>query len=188
MDEKPLINILIRTSNRRGGFLRCLDSVVRQSYPNIRIIIGYDNDKALDYIPNGLEAVFVSADRGLPFFYDCYINQLKELVLEGYFFCLDDDDILRSNILGELPLTGPGLIVQLQRGDYIVPKGLNFKTHHIGMPCLILHHSLKNIANVGGYGAGDSYWIRDVLNQIDLPFVPLVVVESFSRGHGKCNG
>lgn len=189
MEEKPLINILIRTSNRKRDFLRCLKSITDQDYPNIRIIIGYDNEKALEYIPKGLEAYFVTADRDLPFFYDEYLPQLMNYVEDGYIICADDDDLLINNtVLSQLPLQGPGLVVQLQRGNNIVPKDLNFRTGGIGFPCLILHHSLKNIATINGNGQSDSYWIRSILSKIELPFVPIVVVYSPVKGHGMCNG
>ncbi len=180
-----LINILIRTSNRPSAFARCLKSIVTQSYPNIRIIIGYDNDRALSYIPKGLETVPVSADRSLPFFYDLYCNQLKAMVNDGYFLFLDDDDILQADVLNNIPLTGNGLIVQLQRQNNIVPKDLNIRRGQVGMPCLILHHSLKHLADIPGNGAGDYFWIKSILERVSLPFVPMVVVYSFNRGLGK---
>jgi|GEM_PF-2890547 hypothetical protein len=186
-EQKPLINILIRTSNRPKAFLKCLDSIVKQDYRPIRIIVGFDNENALRYIPKGLETVFVSANRDLPFFYDCYLNTLKELVTEGYFYCQDDDDyLINSDILSKLPLTGNGLIVQLQRQNNIVPKNLNFSVGQIGCPCIFLHHSLKNIADFHGNGTGDYYFIKSVLKQVELPFCPIVVVYSPFRGHGRC--
>jgi len=183
--DSPLINILIRTSNRPSGFARCLKSIVTQTYPNIRIIIGYDNEKALRYIPNGLEAIPMTADRSLPFFYDLYCNDLKARVTDGYFLFLDDDDILVKDILKDIPLTGDGLLVQLKRGTQIVPFDLNIRPAKVGMPCLILHHSLKNISMVTGTGVGDYFWIKGVLDKVKLPFVKMVVVYSFTRGFGK---
>ncbi len=188
MSEFPLINILIRTSNRSKEFSRCLDSIIKQDYPNIRIIIGYDNLQALRYIPKGLEAYPVNADRTIPFFYDLYIPQLMEYITDGYMLIQDDDDILQPNVLSQLPLEGPGLIVQLQRGNNIVPKDLRFQRGMVGFPCLILHHSLKSVAPISGHSACDYFWIKSVMSKVDLPFVPIVVVYSWQRGLGKCNG
>lgn len=187
--EFPLINILIRTSNRPSGFMRLLNSITSQSYPNIRIIVGFDNYEALRYIPKGLEIVYLTADKSSPYWYDLYLNDLKELVDDGYFVGIDDDDFLISNtILDELPLSGNGLICQLQRGNNIVPIDLNFKRGMIGMPCIFLHHSLKNVADFSPHGAGDYYFIKAVLEKHPLPFIPKVVVYSPSRGLGRCNG
>lgn len=186
MSDKPLINILIRTSKRPAEFKRCLNSIVKQSYPNIRIIIGYDNEAALKYIPKGLETVFVTGDRNLPYWYDTYCNQLKSLVNDGYFFFLDDDDILNPNVLKDIPLNNQAIIVQLQRVNNVVPKDLNFRRGTIGMPCLILHYSLKAIADIHGSGTGDYFWIKEVISKVEPVFVPIVVVYSFGRGLGKC--
>lgn len=186
--EKPLINILIRTSNRPNGFKKLLDSIVQQDYEPIRIIISYDNDEALRYIPKCLEAIRVHKQPDLQFPYDLFCNELKELVTDGYFIFCDDDNKLRPNILKELPLEGPGIIVQVQIGNHIAPKDLNFRIGDAGMPCMILHHSLKNIADISGEGKGDSYWIKNVLSKVYLPFVPMVVVYGESRGLGRCNG
>jgi hypothetical protein len=182
---QPLINILIRTSNRPNGFRRLLKSIVAQSYKNIRVIIGYDNEMALTYIPQGLEVYPMIQDRSLPYWYDLYVNQLKELVTEGYFVVIDDDDVLAPECLSRLPLTGDGIIVQLRRENNIVPKDLNFSRGQIGMPCIFLHHSLKNIAHLSGTGSGDYFWIKQVLEHADLPFVNEIVVISFGRGLGR---
>lgn len=188
MSEKPLINILVRTSNRPKAFSKCLASIVSQDYENIRIIIGYDNEAALRYIPKGLETVFVSADRDLPFFYDEYLNQMMQLVDDGYLWAVDDDEVVNPNVISQFPLQGNGFILQLQRQNTIVPKDLNFSIGLIGMPCMIIHHSLKNAAYIHGNGKGDSYWIKKILSQYDLPFVPIIGVYSASRGMGLCNG
>ena len=188
MQDRPLINILIRTSNRASGFRRLLDSIVSQDYEPIRIIISYDNDKALRYIPKGLEVIKVEKQPDLPYWYDKYLVELMSLVTEGYILTADDDDFINPNVLSKLPLEGPGLIVQLQRGNNIVPKGLNFANGQIGFPCVILHHSLKNIATISGHSQGDSFWIREILSKIELPFIPIIVTHSPSRGLGMCNG
>jgi hypothetical protein len=102
---------------------------------------------------------------------------------------LDDDDILSSPDIIEkvFPFLSPdtGLIVQLKRGSVIVPQALDFKTGKIGMPCLFLHHSHKNIADVTVYGAGDYVWIKRVSELLPLRFERIVVVYSFNRGNGR---
>lgn len=188
MNNLPLINILIRTSNRPAQFKKCLESIVKQDYPNIRIIIGYDNPETLRYIPKCLETYFVSADKSLPYFYDEYCNQLMQLVTDGYIWIVDDDDIVNPNIISQFPLQGLGFILQLQRHHNIFPKDLNFRIGLIGMPCMIIHHSIKNEAKIHGYGKGDSYWIKEILSKFSLPFIPIIGVYSASKGSGICNG
>jgi len=183
--EYPLINILIRTSARPNAFRRCLKSITSQSYPNIRILIGYDNLAALDYIPKGLETYFVSADRSLPFFYDAYIPQLFEHVTDGWTFILDDSEVLTPDVLQKVILDAPVVLVQLQRGNIIVPKSVDIKIGQIGFPCVFVHHTLKNAAYISPYGVGDSLWIKELKEKVGLKFQEIVVAYSQSRDFGK---
>lgn len=180
-----LINILIRTSSRAELFKRCLDSVILQSYKNVRIIIGYDNETALSYIPEWRERVFVSADKSFPYFYDLYCNDLKQLVNDGWFFYLDDDDYLLPDVLKNIPLTNPAILVQLNHMGNIVPASESFGFGQVGMPCLILHHTLKNIAFLSGNDHGDYHYIKEIQDKVGLTFYPIVMVESDRRGLGK---
>lgn len=182
--EEPLINILIRTSNRPNEFKRCLKSVTDQRYPNIRIIISVDNDR-VDYIPEGLQVIRVEANRQLPYFYDCYCNDLKALVTDGWFMYLDDDDVLAHDCLSDIVLDSPAIIHLLNRSGHIVPIGPKYVRGQIGMPCLMLHHSLKDVADIPGNGQGDYFWIKEVERHVDCVYRELVVVQSFGRGNGK---
>lgn len=181
------INVLIRTSYRPLGFARALQSVLNQTHKDTRIIVSYDNHNALRYIPEGIEKIKVLRGEG-KYFYDQYCNELKEQVNEGYFIFLDDDDMLcgpdiLERVIPLLPETG--LIVQLKRNNVVVPQNMNFYSGKIGMPCLILNHKYKNIADVSVHGAGDFVWIDAVNRQIELKFAPVVVVQSFNRGNGR---
>src|SRR5690242_2433625 len=133
--SQPLINILIRTSNRPELFTRCLESVRQQTYKNYHIVVGYDRFTALDYIPEDLEKWSVSAhDESQPYYYDIYCNILKMTVKHGWFFFLDDDDTLATpTVLEELAahLTEPGAIIcQMLRNNFPKPRG-NYIKHHI---------------------------------------------------------
>jgi glycosyltransferase involved in cell wall biosynthesis len=181
-----LINILIRTSYRPSGFKRALQSVLNQTHKDIRIIVSYDNHNALRYIPDTVEKVKVLRGPG-NYFYDDYCNKLKELVTDGYFLFLDDDDYLANpEILANLPLSEDyGLIVQLRRGNVIRPETSEILPGKIGMPCLILHHSHKHLANIPPTGQGDYYWIKAVSEKLPMRFEPVIVVCSDKRGNGK---
>jgi cellulose synthase/poly-beta-1,6-N-acetylglucosamine synthase-like glycosyltransferase len=178
-----LINILIRTSNRSLLFKRCLSSVLSQNYKNIRIIVSIDNDN--NYVPDWCEIIHVKPDKELPYYYDCYCNSLKELVMEGYFFFLDDDDVLMADVLHKIKFNSPAILVQLDHIGNIVPKNENFGLGQVGMPCLIMHHTLKDLAYFTGQDHGDYHYIKEVQSKIDLTFVPMVVVKSDRRGLGN---
>lgn len=191
-----LISILIRTSYRPSLFNRCLESIKRQSHKNIRIVVSYDDERALSYIPEDIQKIQVQKDLSKPFFYDEYVNTLKNIVDSGYFFVLDDDEVLASDsCISDIckHLKGQvGLICQFSRNGRLKPSNELIKQKRvvrtkIGMPCLFLHHSVKNIAQLDGtHKAPDFKWIKDVSSKIRLKFVPIVVAFSDRRSYGQC--
>jgi hypothetical protein len=189
-----LINILIRTGNRPTLFARCMQSIEHQTYKHTHAIVGYDNDVALEYIPRGVDKVPVSANKGYPFFYDLYCNQLKKYVDDGWFVFLDDDDFFHSpdalmNISQHL--TEPGAVIcQFLRNKRPKPANHFIETGQviegkIGLPCLFLHSKYKDIANLDGYAAGDYRYILSISERVPTRFVPVVVVETDRRSWGK---
>jgi hypothetical protein len=102
---KPLINILIRhTAGREKSYYKALDSIAKQTYKNVRVVVGYDFSSSHLSIPGDVFDIFLKADKSLgPYFYNDYCNTLKKHVSEGWFFFLDDDDYLATNtVLEEL--------------------------------------------------------------------------------------
>ena len=190
----PLVNILIRTSYRPAQFARCLESVRNQTYRNIRIVVGYDRATALEYIPKDIEKHFVYADNSLPYYYDCYCNDLKLLVNEGWFFFLDDDDVLTCpTILEELAdqLKIPGAIIcQFLRNGVPKPRDNYIRNKiiaegKIGLPCLVLHSKHKALSGLDGQKAGDYRYIKEVTDQVRTKFITLPLVSAGPRGHGQ---
>lgn len=197
MMTQPLINILIRTSYRPAQFIRCMESIKAQTYRNIRIVVGYDNYEALAYIQKQsfIYSKYFEPDRSLPFFYDCYCNELKLLVQFGWFLFLDDDDMLTSpTVLQELSehLTGPheAIICQFLRNgvpkpaDNYIRKGV-IREGKIGLPCLILHSKHKELSGLDGQKAGDYRYIKEVTDQVPTKFITLPLVSAGPRSHGQ---
>lgn len=193
----PLINILIRTSNRPTAFARCLESIRNQTYQNIRIVVGYDNHEALKYIEKQsfIYSFFIEPDKSLPYYYDRYCNELKQLVQFGWFFFLDDDDVLTSpTVLQDLSehLTGPheAIICQFLRNgvakpaDNYIRKGV-IREGKIGLPCLVLHSKHKALSGLDGQKAGDYRYIKEVTDQVPTKFITLPLVSAGPRGHGQ---
>lgn len=189
-----MINILIRTSFRPNKFKLLVNSILNQTFKDIKVIVSYDNDEALSYIPNEFEKIKVSKNQVIPFFYDNYCNELKNLVNEGWFMFIDDDDVLLDHTTLERvykEIKGKdGIICQFSRGGRIKPsdeqiKNREIRRSKIGMPCLILHHSHKNLVDFdGSVGAADYKWIKAVSRKVKLKFVPIVVVYSAKRSYG----
>lgn len=189
-----MINILIRTSYRPIGFAKTLESIHQQSYQNIRIIVSYDDERALSYIPDDIEKVRVYKHDAL-FFYDNYANDLKDMVNSGWFFFLDDGDILAypdalKDIRREVSKQN-GLIVQFSRNGRLKPSNKLIKNRviersKIGMPCLVLWHKHKNLADFdGSVGASDYLWIKKVSQRVKLKFSPICLVHAGERDNGK---
>lgn len=190
----PLINILIRTSYRPAQFARCLESIRAQTYRNIRIVVGHDRATALEYIPKEIERHFVYADNSLPYYYDVYCNELKLLVNEGWFFFLDDDDVLACpTVLEELAdqLKIPGAIIcQFLRNGVAKPRDNYIRNKiiaegKIGLPCLVLHSKHKELSGLDGQKGGDYRYIKEVTDQVPTKFIALPLVSAGPRGHGQ---
>jgi hypothetical protein len=111
IDKTPLFNIIIRTSGRPNYFHDCMKSIYNQSYKNVNIIVGVDDEKNIGYI-QGHACTIVplekhtgepqlpprkSSEYGVWFPYNNYLNQLLEYACVGYVIYLDDDDCFASD-------------------------------------------------------------------------------------------
>lgn len=108
IDNKPLFNIIIRTSKRPNYFHDCIKSILDQTYKNINIIVGYDDDESQKYIKNFpcLRIPLSKWDGKKPakpnnddfygdwFPFNVYFNELSKYAQLGYILYLDDDDRL----------------------------------------------------------------------------------------------
>lgn len=182
-----LINILVRTCYRPELFNRMMKSIRSQTYQDIRVIVSYDDDRALEYIPDNYERIRVQ--RGEGYAYNLYCNQLKEMVTDGYFIFLDDDDFFATpHVLAQLCALVKQdhcNIVKLDRKGKIYPRTNVIMSGQIGMPCMVLHHTHKNISDIALDGRGDSVWILKAIEKLATNFIDLVVVYSDRKGSGK---
>lgn len=192
--DKPLINILVRTSYRPKQFKRMMDSIDSQSYKKLRVICSYDDDRALSYIPDYVEKARVEKHDDM-FFYDNYCNALKSLVEEGYYFFLDDSDYLldqhRLSKLSSIIKGKNGVIVQMDRNGVVKPSNKqiyskSIQAGKIGMPCLVAHHSTKNLVDFdGSVPAADYTWIKNMSQKINMDFMKFTLVCTENRNKGE---
>lgn len=146
--KNPLINILVRTSNRPNFFANCYKSIREQDYKKFRLIVSYDDEptKAYlqDYEVDKLVAVEgcndwskISSEVFLPGFIEKpfppneYFNPLMEHVLSGYVIYLDDDDkFMRtdslSKIVDKIENERQMLFWRVQFPGYVVPNNDHF--------------------------------------------------------------
>jgi hypothetical protein len=167
-----------------------MESIEAQQYPNLRIIVSYDNMAALQYISLGTYVIPVYREPG-EFSYNLYCNALKSVVDDGYFLFLDDDDTLLLGVLHEIAphLIGAGIICQFLRNEWRRPTDSQMRAKvlrrgHIGLPCIILHHSLKAIADVGSHEFADYDYIREVSDKVILKWVTIPMVRATVRSRG----
>src|SRR5690606_15122111 len=137
--------------------------------------------------PSPFDVEFIPDKSKGPFFYNDFCNDLKDKVTEGYFFFLDDDDVLSDNTALERiakHLNGDGIICQMVRKNgKVKPSDSLIKSKHIisgkiGMPCLVLKAEHKNVADITSKSNGDFEWISEVNKKVNLSFVKEVLVYS----------
>lgn len=187
---KPLINILVRTSNRPNYFHKCIQSILTQSYHNYRIIVSVDDDITEEYVkPYKLDYIRVKklqsdADQSAP--YNLYINQLMNQVDRGWILILDDDDYLAHSLALEIIAQHATSSMSLLIWKMIWPTGRIIPTDEywrklpprtfIGMPCFAFHEKWADVYQFDAMKAGDlrffhqlykahinKIWIDDIL-------------------------
>lgn len=125
--------------------------------------------------------------------YNLYCNALMDLVQDGYYFFLDDDDWLyHDRALEEMSRHfkyNDTVICQMLRHGKPKPSdskmnAMVIENGYIGMPCAIVHHSVK--ARMGDEVDADFHWIKSIVAlSPNARFVKQAVVVTSPRGHGK---
>jgi hypothetical protein len=105
VDNKPIVNILIRTSGRPKFFKKCIESIYSQDYKNVNIIVGVDDHESKKYVqPEKCRMIEynynnyhfdikpIGIEYGNEFIPNLYMNDLKKEVVRGFILYLDDDD------------------------------------------------------------------------------------------------
>lgn len=105
------INLLLRTSNRPIGFKRMLDSIKSNDTTgvDIRIIVSVDNEETKQYAMNigGNDIEIIEFDTPIrtdihhnP--YDLYLNDMIDMVTDGWIMIIDDDDYVSDTVLSDI--------------------------------------------------------------------------------------
>lgn len=194
---QPRINLLIRNKYRPELFRRCLDTIERQTYSNIHLIIGCDSpeseDDALTNTTLRFSTEIVRLAPGTePFFWNIYCNTLKDRVTDGWFNVLDNDDYLVDEYCIEKlaqHLTDPsvGVICQFLRNgkpkpnNRLIRRG-EIKRFFIGGGAIVLHARNKYVSDWDGHKAADFRFIEAVSKMIQMKFIPLVVQVAGNNG------
>lgn len=196
MSNTPLINLLIRTSNRPKSFARCLASVQNQNYGNLNILVSADNEGTAEYVrAHGIEPVMVRKDRN-PLVtgpYNLYLNTLLEQVKDGWILILDDDDHLAPESLTRLSSSlidamCPVFVRMEWPNGRVIPEEEYWmyepQRKHIGMPCIVFHHKLKNLVKFDGMKGADFRLANKFWKLLNIIWKDLVVVNVGNTGNG----
>jgi len=188
--NKPLVNILTRTSNRPNAFELNKMSVRSQTYKNIRHVVCVDNDTTEKYVKLYSDVDYIMVDReqiikedtsinpntGKYSPHNLYFNQLMLEVKEGWVMILDDDDRLANikvieTIMEKLPNEDSMAIFQMRfpNNKPIPANGtLNQRPRlgNIGSPCIIFHSKYLEGVKWDGWKCGDFRFIDKIFNKI----------------------
>lgn len=199
-----MLNILIRTHRRPGGFKRMMQSIEAQTYKNYKVYVSVDDDLTYQYVAAyGIdENYIVRIDRdnldGLtpksdaP--YNLYFNLLLAKVKSGYVYCVDDDDILfdessLSAIAGELKDKQTLYLFKMLWFGSGIPAhsfGIKPTAGDIGTPCFCCHIGLARKAVWGGGQISDWEYINE-LHSIakEVKWVDKIVYNVIAPSGGK---
>lgn len=167
--EKPLINILIRTSRRPNYFNRCIESIRSQTYTNYRIIVSVDTPGSFAYAcKHDVQIVQVkrlSKKSALHAPYNLYNNELLQHAKRGWIMFLDDDKMFSRNnalsiIAGSIISTREMLIWRVKLGTGRLVPATKFMSrfparNQIDSSCACFHSKYRDKHKWDDQRAGD---------------------------------
>jgi glycosyltransferase involved in cell wall biosynthesis len=185
----PLINILIRTSDRPNSFKRLLETIRCQTFNNYRLIVSVDNDQTKEYvIENGIkDFIRMEKNNVLMKTADLYFNFLIASALEGFVWGVDDDDFLPNERVIETitnNIKENMLNIFRMKSRSILPEEHVLKRGGIGTPCFVIPVCMaRQVAWQAPYASDYTYikelsdkfgldkihWVDEIICQIDKP-------------------
>jgi glycosyltransferase involved in cell wall biosynthesis len=199
----PLLNILIRTSNRPVYFNRLVENIRQQTYTNYRLLVSADSDETEAYVreagitPVRVERLERKYKQTFP--WNLYLNLLMDEVEDGWIMFMDDDDQYSDKTAFQL------ISAYLENENKILvwrmqfPDGRNvpskefwgirpFTRRQIGMPCFAFHSKWKKYVRFDGNRAGDYRMANQLQQFLEVEWLnfPLVKLDNFGNA-GKRN-
>ncbi|WP_348799476.1 glycosyltransferase family A protein [Flavobacterium adhaerens] len=185
VNDRVVFNILTRTSNRPNGFKRCYDSIVNQTYKNIRHIVSFDSFDDLNYLStySGIETLAVRKNEnvienidGLQFApYNLYCNVLLDAVQEGWIIFLDDDinflhDKVLEGLYNEILNANEDTMFVFQlrypNGKLLpsneIIKQKVIRMQNIDTSCYLFHSKYKDVARWDEWKAADYRFVKQL--------------------------
>jgi hypothetical protein len=174
-----LINILTRTGKRPKLFKKLEDSIISQTYKNIRHIKSCDNP-ACNYLNNSKDVIKVVPDKSAgKAFYNLYLNTLLDVINGGWIIILDDDSKLIDNnfleaLANECRTSNKNDVliykVKIHKGGEVLPKDNSVKYGKIDMACFCFHSSISKDLRFDGRPYGDFNFLDKIRNSNNYNF------------------
>lgn len=174
-----MINILVRTSNRPNEFIKCINSILEQTYTQFKIICCYDDIRSKEYISKINNKRLISyyidlKDNCFHYKYNLYCNLLLDKVVRGWIMFLDDDDMLSDKNALKTIMNYTNNINNfifwkvLIKDKLIYPKNLNNITMgEIANSGFCFHSSFKNYSRWCCERGSDYLFIKTLERRIN---------------------
>lgn len=203
VEKKPLVNVIVRSHNRPINFRKTYLSIKNQTYKNINIIAGADNEETEKYlIPYKCRQIKYEKNRHVPppkpgygnyFPHNYYTNILKDEVNDGWFTGLDDDDMYMDQeaietIVSHINSENDLLLWRVDFDGVLIPSDKNF-----GKPPVMKDISgigyMCHIKHLGGeiftpYRRADFRLISKLYEKLNPVWIDLPLT---GPQNGKCN-
>lgn len=186
MQDKAKVYLLLRTHNRPNEFSACIRSICKQSIlPEVIIISDNNNDNYINKvkIPTQIYNPLYKKPRWWirhhnPF--NDYFNQVLSIIPDGHFiYYLDDDDeLVDKNWIQTIIDKNTDILIgnfQLGKSHNNQLIGSKIERGKIGGSCIAVRSEVAREFKWKSRGAGDYYFIKDVVEQYNPIFVDMVV-------------
>lgn len=196
VDQNPPINILTRTHGREERFLRCLDSIKKQNYKNLRHFVSVQDERDFAYVSKaGVDTasiVRVKKESNASHYYNLFINRLLDQVEDGWVIFLDDDDQLASPnsfkvIARHLNQTDKLVYWKAWFPDKIIPRQENpflIEWGDITSCCFTFPVKYREYAYWDDQRGGDYRCFKNLLNHLEPERINLILAKAEQIGGG----
>jgi hypothetical protein len=190
MKDKLPVYILIRTSKRPLFFRIMMNSIKKQTYPNIVTIVHTD-DSEDNYIEGDIiikSKRDISLGRG---HYNLYCNKLLDAIPDGpgwYHFIDDDDMYAGPDVIERFIAASRENFINVARthrgGNIIWPKSWGAQ-RSFQSECFLLHTMHKNKARWWSKTGGDHNYSLQLTNMLEINWIEDLIVCTALDGKGR---
>lgn len=184
--------VLMRTSGRPVFFNKCYESIKKQTYKNIVLIVHTD-DPNDEYVKGD---VIIKSDRisgNGSGFYNLYCNKLLKAIpkdAKGWYHFIDDDDMYYSNdVIEKLVENAKRECINVgrsQRRDGVIYPKRWKNQHSFQTECFFLHTDHKNSATWWERRGGDHNYSRQLTKILETNWIDIIICKAQAgKGFGR---